>query len=83
MSIQIQDPTTADVLATTTASEEVRGPDGRLLGRFTPVAALPGYIPEFDTTVEELDRIRTDPNTRWVTPEEVIARLREIDRCSP
>jgi hypothetical protein len=82
MPIQIHDEPTVAALSAATAPEEVRAPDGRVLGKFIPAAALETYIPELDITVEEMERQRTDPNTKWYTPEEVMARLREIDKCS-
>ena len=54
---------------------EVRTPDGRLLGRFTPA---PMSCPEVGLTDEELDARLNDPSARWHTPDEVMARLREL-----
>jgi hypothetical protein len=83
MPIQIRDEPTATVLAGATGLQEVRGPDGRLLGQFIP-APRPGLsYPEVGLTDAELMRRLNDPNARWYTPEEVMARLREIDQCSP
>jgi len=83
MPIDIHDAPTAAALASATGLQEVRGPDGRVLGRFIP-APRPGLaFPELGITDEELDRQMKDPNAKWYTPEEVMARLREIDRCSP
>lgn len=83
MSILIRDEPTAAVLAGATGLQDVRGPDGQLLGQFIP-APRPGLsFPELGITDEELDRQMNDPNAKWYTPEEVMARLREIDRCSP
>lgn len=82
MSILIRDEPTATLLAATTEPQEVRGPDGRLLGEFIP-APTPGMsCPELGMTDEELDRPLHDPNARWVTPEDVMVRLREISRCT-
>ena len=82
MPIQIHDEPTVAALSAVTGPEEVRAPDGRLLGRFIPAAVAETYIPELDITVEEMERQRNDPNTVWYTPEQVMARLREIDGCS-
>lgn len=83
MSIQIRDESTAAALAATGDAQDVQGPDGRLLGRFVPVAKLAVSCPELEVSDEELQRDLIDPDAKWCTPEEVMARLREIDRCSP
>ena len=82
MSVTIHDAAAVAALASTTGVEvEVRGPDGQLLGRFTP-APRPGMMfPEFGVTDEEMDRRLNDPDG-WVTAEEVNARLRELRRKS-
>ena len=79
MSVTIRDEAAAAALAQTVGVEvEVYGPDGRLLGRFTP-APRPGMMfPEFGVTDEEIERRDNDPNARWVTAEEVNARLRAL-----
>lgn len=79
MSVTVRDEATAAVLETVTGVEvEVRGPDGRLLGRFTP-APRPGMMfPELGVSDEELDRLENDPNAKWYTPDEVSARLRSL-----
>jgi hypothetical protein len=78
MSVTIHDAAAVAALAATVGSEvEVRGPDGQLLGRFTP-APRPGMMfPEFGVTDEEMDRRLNDPDG-WVSAEEVNARLREL-----
>jgi len=78
MSVTIHDAAAVAVLASTTGVDvEVRGPDGQLLGRFTP-APRPGMMfPEFGVTDEEMDRRLNDPEG-WVSAEEVNARLREL-----
>jgi hypothetical protein len=54
------------------------GADGQLLGYFTP-ARRPGMnFPEFGMTDEEMEQLRNDPNAKWVTGEEVMARLRDL-----
>jgi hypothetical protein len=83
VSIQIHDEPTATNLARASSPQEIRGPDGQLLGQFIP-APRPGLsYPEIGLTDEELMRRLNDPNAKWYTPEEVMARLREIDQCSP
>lgn len=74
MAIDITDPRMAAEMAAASESVVVRGPDGRFLGLFVPEA-------EVATPIEELDRRRLDPNAVWYTPEQVMDRLREIDRC--
>ena len=83
MSIQIRDEPTASALAKAADPQEVRGPDGRLLGRFFPIGKPGISYPELGLTDEELRQRLADPHAKWHTPEEVMARLREIDRCSP
>jgi len=80
MSVTIPDAASAAVLAQTVGAEvEVFAPDGRLIGRFTP-APRPGMMfPELGMTDEELDRQENDPQAKWVTAEEVMARLRSLD----
>lgn len=79
MSVTLPDASSAAVLYQTTGAEvEVFGPDGQLLGRFTP-APRPGMMfPEFGVTDEEMDRRLNDPNAKWVTADEVMARLRSL-----
>lgn len=76
MSIDITDPQTAAALAAASAPAEVRGPDGRVLGRFTPVKPLaPGepLVPwDPSITREELDRRAAEPG---LTIDEVRERL--------
>lgn len=87
MSILIRDDLTGATLTATFAAatelEEVRASDGRLLGHFAPAPPPKMSFPELGITDDEIDRILHDPNATWVTPEDVMARLREIDRCSP
>lgn len=82
MSITIADKTTALAFESASSPQEVRGPNGILLGRFIPATLSKTSIPEFGVTDEELEQQLRDPNEKWVSPEEVMARLREIDRCS-
>jgi hypothetical protein len=83
MSVTIPDAASAAVLAQTVGVElKVYGPDGRLLGRFTP-APRPGMtFPEFGMTDEEIDRLDNDPAAEWVTAAAVEARLRELRDAS-
>lgn len=80
MSITIPDEALAATLSAAAEAADVLGPDGRLLGRFVPAAEKMSY-PELGVTDAELYRLATDPDAEWVTPEQVMERLREIDRC--
>ena len=82
MSITIADESTASAFASASGPQEVRTTNGQLLGQFIPASVPTGPFADFAVTVEELERQLNDPNSRWHTPEEVIARLRDIDRCS-
>jgi len=82
MSITILDESTATALATASSPQEICGPNGALLGHFIPAAPKMSY-PEVGVTDDELERQFNNPGETWVTPEAVMARLREIDRCSP
>ena len=79
MSVTIHDAAAVAALASTTGVEvEIRGPDGQLLGLFNP-APRPGMMfPEFGVTDEEMNRRLNDPDAKWVTGEEVMARLRSL-----
>lgn len=79
MSIDITDPQIAAQMAAARETGWVYGPNG-LLGKFVPLAVETPVI-EDEPTTEELERLRTDPNAVWYTPEQVMARLREIDQC--
>jgi len=84
VTVTLPDETSVAILAATTGFDvEVRGPDGRLLGRFTP-APRPGMMfPEFGVTDEEMRcRLETAEPTHWRTGEEVIARLRDLRDAS-
>jgi hypothetical protein len=83
MVITVTDPAMLATLATATGVElELRSPDGQLLGCFTP-APRPGMsFPELGVTDEELERRINDPNAKWVTGEEVMARLRSLRDAS-
>ncbi len=79
MAVTIRDENSVAVLAATTGVEvEIRGPDGLLLGYFTP-APRPGMsFPELGIPDAEIDRLIADPNTKWVSGEEVMARLNSL-----
>ncbi len=79
MSVTIPDAATAAVLARTVGTRvKLYGPDGQLLGVFTP-ASRPGLeFPEFGASLEEMNRRLHDPNARWVTGEAVMERLRSL-----
>ncbi len=79
MSITIND---ANLLAQLTAGSavEIKNAAGEVVGQFFPARAGERWIHEFGVTIEELERIRDDPNAKWYTPEQVMARLREIDQ---
>ncbi len=83
MPITIADESTANAFESASISQEVRGPNGAVLGQFIPAALTNISFAEFGVTVEELQRQLHDPNAKWVSPEAVMERLREIDRCSP
>ena len=72
----IVDATLAASLAALSTPQELRDPEGRLLGRYLPVT--PGMsIPEGGLTDDELDAIATRPDG-WVTAAEVEARLASL-----
>jgi hypothetical protein len=80
MPIIIADRQTATLLQAANGPEEVRTADGGLLGKFIP-APRPGLsFPELGLTDEELERRENDPNAKWHTAEEVMARLAELRR---
>jgi hypothetical protein len=80
MPIIIDDRKTASALTAAVGPEEVRTPDGELLGQFIPAAKPKMTFPELGLTDEELERRENDPNAKWHTAEEVMARLRELRR---
>ena len=82
MSIPVQDQALAAVLAEAVGVQNVVGPDGRVLGRFIPEPRPGMSVPESGLTDEELRRRLDSPPEAWVTPEQVMARLAEIDRCT-
>jgi hypothetical protein len=78
MSLTIHNPEDVAQLRTAVgALIEVHGPDGTLLGKFTP-APRPGMMyPELGVSDAELRR-RADDSDGWVTSEVVEAKLREL-----
>ena len=79
MTVTIRDEASVAALAATTGVEvEIRAPDGLLLGRFTPAPRPGRMFPEFGVSDEEMVRELNDPDAKWVTAEEVNARLREL-----
>jgi hypothetical protein len=85
MCVLLGNDETGRTIAALTEPQELRAADGRLVGRFLPATEGEGdkmSIPESGLTDAELLAIVNDPNTKWYTPEQVMARLREIDQCS-
>jgi hypothetical protein len=82
MSIEITPEPTLNALAAARGPQEIRAADGRLLGQFVPLGSQKMSFPEFGVPDEEIERELHDPDAAWVGPDEVIARLREIDRCT-
>ena len=73
MSVTIRDAATAAELTAHPGTIEVLGPDGQVLGRFTPHLHL-------KLTDREVTERANRPDAKWYTPEQVMDRLREIDR---
>lgn len=81
MSVQICDEKAVQALAAATTPVELLAPDGRVLGQFVPVEPSKKMsFPEFGMTDDELERLDNDPNQRWYTAEEVMARLHELTK---
>ena len=80
MAVTIRDESAVAALAATTGSEiEIRGPDGLLLGHFTPAPRPGRMFPESGISDEEMLRRANDPDpAHWKTGEEVMARLRSL-----
>jgi hypothetical protein len=82
LSITIRDDLAVKQLGDAIGPQEIYTPDGRLIGQFIP-SRRPGLsFPELGITDAEFERKLDDPNAVWYTPEQVMARLREIDRSS-
>lgn len=78
MSVTIGDAASAAALLAAAGQVEVFGPDGQVLGRFTPTPRPGMMFPELGMTDEELARLDNDPNPVWVPAAEVEARLRSL-----
>jgi hypothetical protein len=79
MPLIITDPALiAALVAVTEPQLELQGPDGQLLGRYTPEPRPGIMFPELGMTDEELDRLENNPNAKWHTADEVMARLRAL-----
>ena len=76
MSITIADDRLAAEFARLADTVEVRGPNGKIIGTFTPSQAPPMLISE-----EELKRRADDLTGKTFTAAEVEAKLREL-RCT-
>ena len=76
----INDPTLAASFAAITTPQELRGPDGRVLGRYIPASPTMTF-PEADITDEELQRRLNNPNSVWRTPNEVMEHLRQLRKA--
>ena len=72
----INDPTLAASFAAITTPQELRGPDGRVLGRYIPASPTMTF-PEGGLTNEELNRRLSEP-TGWVSASDVNERLRKL-----
>ncbi len=73
MSITIADDRLAAEFARLADTVEVRGPNGKIIGTFTPSQAPPMLISE-----EELKRRSDDKTGKWFSAAEVEAKLREL-----
>jgi hypothetical protein len=82
MPIIIADRQTATLLQAAHGPEEVRTADGHVLGQFIPAAKPKMTFPELGITDEELERREKDPNAKWYSADEVMARLAELRRKS-
>lgn len=80
MSIDVTDPDFAAKLAAARETGDVWGPNGELLGQFVPRSQM--KLPEpTQADYDEMDRMLNDPTVKSYTPEEVMARLRELRQC--
>ena len=64
--------TDAAAVAQASGRVSVRDPAGKLIAFIDP-------LPDFGMSEEEAMRMSDDPNTKWATPDEVMARLRSLD----
>jgi hypothetical protein len=83
MVVKIQDPSAIAVMRAAKTPVEVQTADGKYLGRFIPgdESNRMSY-PEFGFTDAELVRRANDPDVRWYTADEVMARLRQLRKGS-
>jgi len=81
MSIKITDEAIVESFRSASEPEIVESSTGQLLGRFVPLKGKMS-IPEVGLTDEELIALADDPNAKRCSGEEVMERLREIDRCT-
>jgi hypothetical protein len=79
MSILIADDEWAKKLNQFIEPVEIRAPDGKRLGLFTP-AKLNMHPPEPKISADEVTRRLMDPNGKWFTAEEVESKLKKL-RC--
>lgn len=81
MSFTIRDQQAIEAFAAAREPIELTAPDGRVLGRFVPVEPSKKMTyPELGMTDEELERRMNDPNVKWYTADEVMARLRSLKK---
>ena len=76
MSMTISDPAFAASLAGVSTPQELRSPDGRLLGRYVPATPNMSF-PEVGLTDDELLRRLAEPDG-WATAKEVSERLQSL-----
>lgn len=82
MAIDVTDPALTAKLAAAREPNPVVGPDGILLGEFIPRSKMDIFQLD-EAKIAEYERMRADPNVKSYTPEEVMARLRELRKCGP
>jgi hypothetical protein len=81
MVVKLQDQNAIAALEAAKVPVDVQTADGRYIGRFIPVdPSNKMSFPEFGLTDEELERLENDPNQKWYTADEVMARLRELTK---
>jgi hypothetical protein len=81
--VRIQDEKAVAPLESAKAPVDVQAADCRHLGRFIPGDESNRMsFPEFGFTDAELERRANDPDVRWYTADEVMARLRQLRKSS-
>jgi len=81
MVVKIEDPKAVATLEAARTPIEIQTADGRYLGRFIPGDESNRMsFPEFGFTDAELERRANDPGVRWYTAEEVMERLRQLQK---